>query len=124
MNQEERKKSFLELGRGAMLERFDYEMEKVVDNILDINTPATKPRKITLTITMKPDEDRRQIVHEVVVKAALQPTNPISGSTAIVPDRNGVVSLVEMVPQIPGQMAVGGEEQRDPDVNQFQKKQA
>lgn len=123
MNQDDRRKSFLELGRGAMLERFDYEMQKVVDNILDPNTPAIKPRKVSLTITLKPDADRQQIVHEVVVKSNLQPTNPIAGSTAIM-SRNGSVSLVEMVAQIPGQMAVDGDEQREPDVIQFPRKQA
>lgn len=121
MNQDERKKSFLELCRGAMLERFDYEMEKVVDNILDPNTPATKPRSITLTLTLKPDGDRKQIFHETVVKSKVQPTNPISGSVAVMPDHNGELSLVEMVPQIPGQVNMSNEEQREPTVIQFRK---
>ena len=115
---QERKKSFLEIGKGAMLERFDYELEKAVDNILDPNTPANKPRKITLTITLKPDADRQTISHEVVVKSTLQPTHPISGATAIMPNGKGV-SLVEMVPQIPGQLAVDGNEQLEPDVIEF-----
>lgn len=124
MNRGERRKSFLELGRGAMLERFDYEMEKVIDNILDPNTPAMKPRKVSLTITVRSDADRQQIAHEVVVKSTLQPTNPIVGSTAIIPGKNGAVSLVEKVAQVPGQMAVDGDEQREPDVIQFPRKQA
>lgn len=118
---ENRKKSFLEIGRGAMLERFDYELEKAVDNILDPNTPASKPRKITLTLTLKPNSERNTIGHDVVVKSTLQPTNPISGSTAIMPDKDGVVSLVEMVPQVPGQMSVDGSEQTQPDVIQFRR---
>lgn len=119
MNQTDRKKSFLELCRGAMLERFDYEMERVIDNILDPNTPATKPRKLTLTLTLKADGDRSQIYHETVVKPTLQPTNPITGSVAIMPDNNGELSLVEMVPQIPGQTSVGGGEQSEPTIIQF-----
>ena len=111
----ERKKNFLELGRGAMLERFDYELNSVVDNILDPNTAATKPRKITVTVTLKPDADRQHITHEVTVKSSLQPTNPIVGSTALV--QNGSdAALVEMVPQIPGQMDIDGGEQRMPDI--------
>jgi hypothetical protein len=120
MNQPEQKKTFLEVGRGAMLERFDYELDKIIDNILDPNTPATKPRKISLTITLKPDAERQQIAHEVVVKSTPQPTNPISGATAII-QKNGITSLVELVPQIPGQMDVNGGEQRNPDVIQFRK---
>ena len=119
---EEQRKSFLDIGKGAMLERFDYELEKVIDNILDPNTPASKPRKITLTLTLKPDAERLPIGHEVVIKSNLQPTNAILGSTAIVPDNNGVISLVEMVPQIPGQLSVDGNTQTEPDVIQFPKR--
>lgn len=35
------KKSILEMSMGAILERVDYEMGKVMDNILDPNTKAT-----------------------------------------------------------------------------------
>ena len=118
------KKSILELCRGAMLERFDYEAEKVVDNILDVNTPATKPRSITLTLTLKPDDSRSQIFMETVVKAKIQPTNPISGSVAIIPDSNGEISLVEMLPQIPGQTNISGTEQGEPAVIQLFSRQA
>ena len=115
---ENQKTTFLELGRGAMLERFDYELDRIVDNILDPNTPATKPRKITLTITLTPDAERQQIAHSVVVKSTLQATNPISGATAIV-KRGDQMSLVELVPQIPGQTDIHGGEQRAPDVIQL-----
>ena len=40
--------SILQMGRGAFAERADYEMRKVIDNILDPNTKATAKRKITL----------------------------------------------------------------------------
>ena len=124
MNKDDTKKSFLELCKGAMLERFDYEMEKVIDNILDPNTPAKKPRSITLTLTLKSDEERRQLFHETIVKPKLQPTNPIAGSVAIVPDHNGELTVVEMVPQIPGQMNVNGNEQDEPTVIHLFRKQA
>ena len=38
------------MARGAFEERVDYEMDKVIQNILDPNTKATAKRKITLTI--------------------------------------------------------------------------
>lgn len=37
------KKSILEMSMGAILERVDYEMGKVMDNILDPNTPRPPP---------------------------------------------------------------------------------
>lgn len=39
------KKSILEMSMGAILERVDYEMGKVMDNTLDPNTKATAKRK-------------------------------------------------------------------------------
>lgn len=44
------RESILQMGRGAFAERADYEMRKVIDNILDPNTKATAKRKITLTL--------------------------------------------------------------------------
>lgn len=124
MNKSERKESFLELCKGAMLERFDYEMGKVIENILDPNTAADKPRKLTLTLTLKADAERKKIGYDTVVKASLQPTHSISGAVAVMPDENGELNLVEMVPQIPGQMNVNGAEQDEPTVIQLFRKQA
>ena len=120
MDSNERKKTFLELGRGAMLERFDYELKRIVDNIRDPNTPATKPRKISLMLTLTPDANRECIQYEVVVKSTPQPTSPISGATALM-SRGGQVSLVELVPQIPGQADFDGGEQRQPDIIQLRR---
>ena len=36
--QEEKAKSILEMARGAIMERVDYEMAKIIENILDENT--------------------------------------------------------------------------------------
>lgn len=116
------KKSFLEMNRGAILELVDYELCRVFDNIMDINTPAAKARKLTIAIDLKPNEDRTQINHSAVVKSSLQPTSPITGSLAVVSDTNGVVQMVEMVPQIPGQLYLSGEEQQEPNVISFQKR--
>ena len=43
------KNYFLEIASGT-LEQFDYELERVVANISDPNTPATKPRKSRLPL--------------------------------------------------------------------------
>lgn len=48
------KKSILEMSMGAILERVDYEMGKVMDNILDPNTKATAKRKISVTLELSP----------------------------------------------------------------------
>lgn len=48
------KKSILEMSMGAILERVDYEMGKVMDNILDPNTKATAKRKISVPWSLSP----------------------------------------------------------------------
>lgn len=44
------KRSIIDMARGAIKERADYEMTRVVENILDPNTSATAARKITITL--------------------------------------------------------------------------
>lgn len=49
MNETAKRDSIMQMARGAFEERVDYEMDKVIQNILDLNTKATAKRKITLT---------------------------------------------------------------------------
>ena len=105
-------KSILEMARGAFLERADYEMKRVVDNIVDPNTSATAKRKMTITVTFEPDSERKDITARVEVKSSLVPTNPIRTTLYVVGERSdGTPQIVEMTPQIPGQLNMfGGEE--------------
>jgi len=86
------KKSILEMSMGAILERVDYEMGKVMDNILDPNTKATAKRKISVTLE-------------------LIPSAPSTGELLV----------AEMVPQVPGQLALDGEEQDHPKILKFKR---
>ena len=56
MNEQNQRDSIMSMARGAFEERVDYEMDKVIQNILDPNTKATTKRKITLTIELAPDD--------------------------------------------------------------------
>jgi len=56
---EERFVSLESLGGGAAIEMFQDEFDKVLANVLDPNTKATAARSVTLTVTIKPDENRR-----------------------------------------------------------------
>ena len=118
------KQSILEMATGAIKERVDYEMGKVVDNILDLNTEATKARKVSVTLELKPDSERRTIMVKAVAKSTLVPTNPIATSLYVTADQSGEMAVVEMVPQVPGQTALGGEEQAEPKVLNFYQKRA
>lgn len=106
--------SILQMARGAFIERVDYEMHKVIDNILDPNTKATAKRKITLTIELVPDDERQQINVQVTAKSTLAPTNPVGTSLYVTGNSNGEPVLAELVPQVPGQMAMDDAEQEAP----------
>lgn len=69
----ENRDSIMRMARGAFEERVDYEMDKVIQNILDPNTKATAKRKIILTIELTPDDERRQIQVSVTAKSTLAP---------------------------------------------------
>lgn len=114
MNQDA-KKSILEMARGGFMERVDYEMPKIIDNIMDPNTKATAKRKITITMEFVPDDDRTSIATNFSTKMALAPTNPIRTTLYISgEDSTGEVQVVEMIPQVPGQMDMAGLEQDPP----------
>lgn len=104
------KRSIIDMARGAIKERADYEMTRVVENILDPNTSATAARKITITLTLKSDDTRQNIAVSCVAKSTLAATNPVTTSLYVADEE----SIVEMVPQIPGQLAVDAGEQEAP----------
>lgn len=111
---QEAKSSILQMARGAIMERVDYEVQKAIDNILDPNTEAKAKRKITLTLEMKPDDERRIITLSASAKSALAPVTPVGTTLGITADQNGEMLIVEVVPQVPGQMNMDGEEQTAP----------
>ena len=117
MSKEANAKSILEMAHGAIMERTDYEMKKVLDNILDPNTKAAKKRTLTVTLELLPDDDRRQIQVKATSKSKLEPTNAVSTALYITGDGDtGEATAVEMVPQVPGQTAFDGSEQEQPTV--------
>ncbi len=114
MQSEEKVKSILEMARGGIMERVDYEMSKIVENILDENTKATGVRELTLKIKFVPDDKREVVSTNTVASVKLQPTNPIVTALYIGKDQNGVTGAIEMTPQIPGQAYCDGSEQEAP----------
>lgn len=110
-------KSILEMARGAIMERVDYEMSRILDNIMDANTKATGKRKLTLTIELQPDDERCNIGASITAKSTLCPTNPVRTSLYLTgSELDGSVQAVEMVPQVPGQLGLDGQEQENSSV--------
>ena len=111
---EDLRSSILQMAKGAIQERVDYEVSRVIDNILDVNTKATEKRKVVLTIEMKPDEQRQVITMSATAKSTLAATTPIASSLVVTSDEDGKPMVAEIVPQVPGQMAIDGTEQEKP----------
>jgi len=109
---DERRTSILQMCHGAIQERADYEMTRVIDNILDANTSATAKRKITITLDLKSDDNRQNIVVNCVAKSTLAATNPVTTMLYVADGE----TIIEAAPQIPGQTAIDGGEQEAPPV--------
>ncbi len=105
-------KSILQMARGAIQERADYEMTKILENIMDPNTKATAKRKLVITLELLPDDARQNISVSCTAKSTLSSTNPVKTSLYV----SDGETVVEMVPQIPGQVAFDGDEQETPPV--------
>ncbi len=111
MSQEVNRKSILETAHGAILERADYEMAKIIDNITDANTEPAKKRVLTITLDFIPNETRTAVEVRSRAHSKLEPTMPVKTSLFLTPDGDGQLCAVEMPPQIPGQMGIDGSEQ-------------
>ena len=112
----DQRSSLLQMAKGAIQERVDYEVTRVVDNLLDMNTEAKAKRKVTLSIVMTTDDDRRVVKVEASAKSTLAPVTPIGTSLVITADGNGEMMLAEIVPQVPGQISMTGEVQEAPQI--------
>lgn len=91
------------IGEGGLQEKVDKELEKVFDNILDPNTDTKAARKLTITLTMKPDDTRQTVATSMEVKSSLAPQTGVA-TTVLVGQKDGKVYANELKSSIPGQM--------------------
>lgn len=122
MSQKLDKKSILEMSAGAIMERVDYEMGKVLDNIMDPNTKPVAKRKITVTLELTPSADRNTITVQTTAKSTLCPTDPVTTSLYVtdLPD-TGEMVVAELLPQVPGQFSMDGNVQENPKILNFKR---
>ena len=115
--------NLLEMARGAIMERVNYEAVKIFENIEDPNTDYKAKRKIQLTLTFLPDDEGRESVKMAVeVKSTLAPTVPIKTNLYMVRDEEDEPMIVEAVRQVPGQLDMTGAEAEEPKILQLKKK--
>lgn len=80
------KLSFSTLAGGGVEEKLQYALDEVAANIADPNTDPKKARKITMTLTLKPNEQRTIANLEIDVKTSL--VAPVGISTTLMIDRD------------------------------------
>lgn len=104
-----------QFSNGELTQQINREMEAVARNIADPNTEAKTARKITVTITMKPNEQRDFITTSITTKSTLAPT--LGAVTALAVGKNlktGEIEVGEIGSQIPGQMSMADVEPQQP----------
>ena len=79
--------SIIEMARGAVIERIDLEMYKIMENIQDLNTEPSKARQLTVKVTMKPDNNRENIKVSYQVQSSLARQHPSKPACSLVSTR-------------------------------------
>ncbi len=88
------------VGLGAVSEKFDDELLKVIDNVLDMNTEAKTQREVNIKIKIKPNpEDREMCEMEAIVSSKLAPTKTLISVLRVGVSEHGEVNAVEYTPK-------------------------
>ena len=113
-------KSLDQLMDGAIVERFNRELEKLWQNIFDMRSDPRKTRTISLTFNFIPNDrrDAAEMVADVTLK--LVPPRALHQTVLMHQYDDGSVEVTERTEQVAGQMNMDGGEQRIPNVVEFQ----
>ena len=96
-----------EFAGGKLSVQLNKALEKVTENIQDPNTDAQKVRKINVSISLRPNDERNFVSTTVETKLSLAPELGATTALSVGRDlRTGEVEAVEIFNQIPGQMNV------------------
>lgn len=96
-----------EFAGGKLSVQLNKALEKVTENIQDTNTDAQKVRKINVSISLRPNDERNFVSTTVETKLSLAPELGATTALSMGRDlRTGEVEAIEIFNQIPGQMSV------------------
>jgi hypothetical protein len=68
---------------GGLPELFQRELSEVMQNIVDVNTDAEKPRRITITVDFAPGPDRANCAIKLGINSKISPILKMAGSLYI-----------------------------------------
>lgn len=92
---------------GAFAEKINEALVQVGENIQNMNTDATKKRKITITMTFAPNKTRQLVNTQIGVTTTLAATEAIDTQMVMgVNLRTGQLEIAEYDGQIRGQMSI------------------
>lgn len=107
-----------EFAGGKLSVQLNKALEKVTENIQDPNTDAQKVRKINVSISLRPNDERNFVSTTVETKLSLAPEPGATTALSMGRDlRTGEVEAIEIFNQIPGQMSVNDvidQEEKEP----------
>ena len=96
-----------EIADGALQEKINAAMRKVLENMQDPNTPYKVKRGITVKLGFTQTESRGDAVVDVSVETNLAPASPLQTMMSIGKDlRSGEVYAEEYGKQVKGQMSL------------------
>jgi len=96
--------SIEELADGAIAEQINAGIEKVLENISDLNTPYKIKRKLNIILVFDADESREMSEVGITIKTALAPATPTKTRVLIDRDNKGKIVGAEYKKQIKGQV--------------------
>ena len=92
---------------GKLSVQLNKALEKITENIQDPNTDAQKIRKINVSISFRPNDERKFAATTVETKLSLAPELGATTALSMGRDlRTGEVEAVEILNQLPGQMSI------------------
>lgn len=100
--------SVLEFANAAAIERINYELVKVIENIQNPNTDE-KPRKLTVELCLTPVNNRTTVNIKTTVKKQLRPTNAVHSQMAMALIDNSYQLVESSCGYIDGQADIFGD---------------
>ncbi len=89
------------VGLGAISEKFDDELIKIIENVLDPNTEAKTLREINIKLQIKPNPENREMCEmKAIVSSKLAPTKTLVSILQVgIDEVTGETNAVETVQQ-------------------------
>lgn len=94
------------LAGGALAEKLNIELRKLAENVKDPNTKADAVRTVTVTIKVKPDENRQFSTTEISTKSTLAPAKGIATNFIFDFTKEGKAVVKELITNDPNQLVI------------------